>query len=752
MRHRVAGGGGRRAVAGGARFAAPAPSRPAWLLVVAGAVAVGIAGLGGLASAAESPAPNLADVFVVGGCIPAIIGILLLAGGGHRGRCTDNALEALLVTGPVAYVAAVVVLDRRPGTIPVTESLLAIGMVAVAVVLVVLSADLVRVQQHRLNASALLVLAGSFALLATQAARAGLLFASSVPSATTARLLSAAPALVAVLWAGARLHPDARREHDPAPMAPTALTRTRVSIVLVSVLVGPLVLAVRLGQARTDDVATLTAGAVVVATVAIAYLLRLVEQRARIEFLALHDDLCGIPNRVLLGDRIASALAQASRHEGRVALLFLDLDRFKTINDSLGHDVGNELLRAAAGRLRDSVRAGDTVARLGGDEFAILLPEVADAGAAAFVAEKVLLAFEPPFEIAGRGLFASPSIGVSLYPDDAGDADQLLRNADAAMYRAKHNGRNTFELYTREMNARAHQRLTLENSLHQAIERDELVMHYQPKIELRTGRIVGMEALMRWRHPMLGLLLPGEFIPLAEETGLIVPLGEWALEQSCRQTQAWAEAGHDGLTVAVNLSARQFQHQQVGDMVARVLRATGLDPSSLELELTESLALQEPDTIIATLRELRDMGVHCSIDDFGTGYSGLAYLTRFPISKLKIDKFFVSEISVGGDNARIVAAVIALAHGLRLEVIAEGVESIEQHEFLLEHGCDVMQGFLFSQALPARVFEQLLLRPGPQLAYDSGGGQAQTRFRSPAAPSMRLTGGQYLPLRSEAIG
>ena len=549
-----------------------------------------------------------------------------------------------------------------------------------------------------------------------------------------------------MLWVSASLHPDARHPVEPSELLATPLTRGRVTIVVASVLVGPVVLATGRSGAHGGDLTILTIGAVLVATVAVAYLVGLVEQRARIEYLALHDDLCHIPNRILLADRINGALGRAPRLQHRVALLFLDLDRFKTINDSLGHAAGNELLRAAADRLGEQIRSTDTVARLGGDEFAILLPDLTDEHGPAAVAEKVLESFAEPFQVAGRQLFITPSIGVSMYPDDASDADELLRNADVAMYRAKRNGRNTFELYTHEMNAWAHQRLTLENHLHHAIERGELAMYYQPKVELRTGSIVGMEALMRWHHPRFGLIPPSDFIPLAEENGLIVPLGEWALEQACAQTKTWLDAGHPPLTVAVNVSARQFQQQKVGTMVARTLRMTGLPAGSLELELTESLALEDPELTTATLEDLREIGVQCSIDDFGTGYSGLRYLTRFPINRLKIDKYFISEISHGGGNARIVAAVIALAHGLRLEVVAEGVENHEQRLFLQENGCDEMQGFLFSQAVPAAQFEKLLARQTPFA------GPIQVGRESQVDGGRRISGTQHLRLVTEAGG
>ncbi len=721
--------------------------RSGWLLIsLAAFVAAGTAILG-LAVPTWGVGPTATDIPIAASALLGVAGVLALIGGRMPGRRLDSVIEALLVTAPLAYLAVAVVTGSHADAVTIGPGLVTVAAVAGDVILVVLSAELVRIQRHgNRHRAALLVLGGSCCILGAHAVRAGMLLSGAVPAASTAVWLAAFPAIPAILWASAGGHPDGRHHMDDLETVPTPITGIRVAIVLLGVGVGPVVLAARVSSSPTSGVAGLTTGAVMVAAVAVVYLVRLVEQRARMEYLALHDDLCGIPNRVLLNDRIATALAQAPRHGQDVALLYLDLDRFKTINDSLGHAAGNELLRAAATRLQESIRSGDTVARLGGDEFAVLLPDVAEPGAPAAVAEKILESFRAPFDVAGRQLFVSPSIGVSVSPGDASDTEELLKNADAAMYRAKQNGRNTFELYTREMNARAHQRLTLENSLHKAADRGELVMHYQPKVDLRSGHIVGMEALLRWQHPHHGLLLPNEFIELAEETGLIVPVGEWALEEACAQTKAWADAGFQPLTVAVNLSARQFQHQEVGDMVARVLRSTGLDPASLELELTESLALQDPEGVIEVLHDLKAMGVQCSIDDFGTGYSGLLYLTRFPIDRLKIDKFFISEISHGGDNARIVAAVIALAHGLRLAVTAEGVENDEQRQFLHDNGCDEMQGYLFSQPIPAAEFEKLLTRaedlppaplpPPPRLRLVAGNPLAVADHGCPAEPRL----------------
>jgi diguanylate cyclase (GGDEF)-like protein len=554
----------------------------------------------------------------------------------------------------------------------------------------------------------------------------------------------AAPGAVLVPWVlafgllgGAALHPHTVEVTEPVIGPLHRLPRAQVGLLAAGVVVGPAILALGLHEPRSVPTGFVLSWSGALSVLVVAYLVHLVQGRAVFEHRAHHDELTGLANRTLFEDRAAVALAHARRTGGHSAVLFLDLDRFKNVNDSLGHAVGNLLLQAVAKRLHAVTRAEDTVARLGGDEFVLLLPELADPEEAATVAAKVLERFEEPFTLAGHRLFASPSIGVAVFPDDGDEADALLKNADTAMYRAKQRGRRTFCTYDRSMNDHAHERLALESRLHTAIEREELRLHYQPKIHLPTGRVMGMEALLRWEHPELGLLEPAAFISLAEESGLIVPVGEWALQEACRQNHAWASAGFEPLVVAVNLSLRQFQQGGIEDMTARILRSTGLDPTLLELEVTESLAMQDPDTVRSTLLDLREMGVTCSIDDFGTGYSGLSHLMRFPIDKLKIDKSFVATIDVDRD-APIVMAVVALAHGLGLAVVAEGVETDGQLERLQELGCDEMQGYLFSKPLTPEGFEQLLMleaiAPGPgRLAPSSNGRPRLIRIPGGAA-------------------
>lgn len=430
--------------------------------------------------------------------------------------------------------------------------------------------------------------------------------------------------------------------------------------------------------------------------------------------LAHYDALTDLPNRALFYDRLTHALAEAKRNQWIVGVMFIDVDRFKNINDTLGHAIGDILLQQVSRRLTESVRTSDTIGRLGGDEFAIVLFNISASGDADVVAQKIMASFSRPFLLDKAEVFVTTSIGITLYPNDGIDPDALIRNADVAMYRAKEEGRNTYEFYVPGMNASAAKRLDMEVMLRRAVERREFVLHFQPKIALKDGRIVGVEALIRWNCGELGLVPPMEFIPLAEETGLIVPIGEWVLKTACAQNKAWREQGLPPLLMAVNLSARQFQQKNLMEMIAGVLDETGLDPRFLELEITESMIMQHAERSSAILRRLHEIGVQLSIDDFGTGYSSLAYLKRFPVQRLKIDKSFVRDITTDADDAAIVTAVIAMAKSLKLKVVAEGVETKEQLAFLARLRCDEYQGYYFSKPLPAAEFAHLAQssRPG----------------------------------------
>jgi diguanylate cyclase (GGDEF)-like protein len=422
--------------------------------------------------------------------------------------------------------------------------------------------------------------------------------------------------------------------------------------------------------------------------------------------LALHDPLTTLPNRLLLEDRIEQAIAHASRGKHHCAVLFVDLDRFKMVNDSLGHFTGDELLRAVALRLQGLVRAGDTVSRLGGDEFVLLLREVADVDHAASVASKIVEAMREPFRLQEQELFVTPSIGISVFPLHGDKSQMLITRADAAMYNAKQAGRNNYQIFASDMSTFFPERLMLENDLRRAISRGEFELHYQPKVDVREELIVGMEALLRWRHPQRGLIAPQDFIPLAEDTGLIVPIGAWVIQEACAQNTAWQNAGMAHLRVAVNISGVQFRQKDLLDTIGRALEESGLAAECLEIEITESVVMQNASEAIVTLEKLSRMGIHVSIDDFGTGYSSLSYLKRFPIDKLKIDRSFIRDVSSDMDDAAIVRATIGLAHNLRLKVVAEGVETADQLQFLRSLGCDEYQGYYKSHPLAAAEFER----------------------------------------------
>jgi diguanylate cyclase (GGDEF)-like protein/PAS domain S-box-containing protein len=429
---------------------------------------------------------------------------------------------------------------------------------------------------------------------------------------------------------------------------------------------------------------------------------------ARIEYLAHHDALTGLPNRVLLRDRMMQALAVATRAGTRLALLFLDLDRFKHVNDSLGHLIGDQLLRDVAERVRGCVRASDTVCRQGGDEFLVLLSVVQDGESVARIADKILGAMAVPFEIEGHVITTSFSIGISLFPDDAADFDSLLRQADTALYHAKEGGRSAFRFFTDPMNVAAMERMRLETNLRHVLERGELYLEYQPQVDLDTGRIVGAEALLRWTSPELGPVSPSRFIPVAEDTGLIVPIGEWVLNEACRQAQAWRDAGLRPLRLAVNLSAIQFRRTDLVATVRAALAASGLAAGVLEGEITESLLVDSSSHVQDTMRELKALGMHLSVDDFGVGYSGLRYLKLFDIDRIKIDRSFVRDIPGDAEDVTLVRAIIQLAHSLKLEVIAEGVETDAQLALLRGFGCHEVQGYLFGRPLAPAVFAERL--------------------------------------------
>lgn len=430
--------------------------------------------------------------------------------------------------------------------------------------------------------------------------------------------------------------------------------------------------------------------------------------QSELEIQASRDTLTGLANRYLLNDRLKKAIAHAARYHNSIWVLVFDLDRFKFINDTLGQDAGDAVLKAVANRLKFTAREIDTVARLGADEFVLVLPQQSDSDISTDIVQRIMNAVSAYIMIDEQELHLTSSVGIAVYPADGDDAESLLTHAGIAMYRAKESGRNNFQFYRPAMNERAFDRLRIEGELHSALERGEFLLHYQPQVDLDSGNIVGMEALIRWLHPTLGMVSPLNFIGVAEDTGLIVPIGAWVIRTACLQNKAWEDAGLGKLRVAVNLSARQFAQKDLVAMIADVLRETGLDANCLELELTESLIMTDVQQAILTLQQLKELGVLLSVDDFGTGYSSLSYLKRFPIDTLKIDQAFVRDITSDADDAAIVNAIISLAHNLRLTVIAEGVETEEQLHYLRRQDCDEIQGYYFSRPVPCDAFEALL--------------------------------------------
>jgi len=436
---------------------------------------------------------------------------------------------------------------------------------------------------------------------------------------------------------------------------------------------------------------------------------------AKITYLAYHDSLTGLPNRNFFKQFLEKELLRAERHGKMVGLMFLDLDHFKHINDSFGHDAGDEILREAAKRISECIRGYDStsrmgemspsskhqVTRFGGDEFAVLLTDISRIEDTARAAKRILSKLSEPFVVKDHEVFIGASIGITLYPMGGRDVDTLLKNADIAMYHAKDTGRNNYQFFTKSMNRMAFERLTLETRLRKALENEEFRLYYQPQVDAKTGKIVGIEALIRWQQPELGLISPLEFIPIAEETGLIVPIGEWVIRKACEQNKAWQDAGYPPVRMAINLSSRQLRHKELVAVVSEALNESGLDPCWLELELTESTMMQVSENPLAILNRLRSTGVRLSIDDFGVGYSSLSHLKRFPVDNLKIDRSFVKDIPTDSDNIAIIKAVIAMAKGLKIKVTAEGVQTPEQLQFLQESGCDWMQGYYFSPPVPA---------------------------------------------------
>ena len=533
-----------------------------------------------------------------------------------------------------------------------------------------------------------------------------LMLAAAIRPAELAGATGACRGVACILLAVTFLHASAGTLIQPAIIEPRPFGFGHMSVVVVAALATPATLLVQAQMHRTLPFAV-AVGAGGVSVVLALYLVDLLRDRSRSEHRVNHDRLTGLPNRTLFVDRVERALAHARRADSQIAVFFIDVDRFKAINDRWGHAAGDSLLHVVAGRLQSCLRDEDTVARISGDEFAVLLPNLASAPASVSVAERIMSAFSEPVTIADCRLAVTASMGVAIGPADGDDPDSLLACADAAMYRAKDAGRNTFEIWDQQLSDGAHSRLETETALLRAVEREELVVYYQPIVDLATGRIVSAEALVRWNHPEHGILMPGQFVPVAEQSDLVVEIGEQVLHAACLAAFDWTSKGLGDVSVSVNVASRQFRYD-LARAVTSALRISGLPPERLMLELTESAAVDNIDVVAATFDDLRQFGIRAAIDDFGTGYCGLRYLSTLPVDNLKIDKSFIQAMTPA--NASIVAATIAMAHSLGLTVTAEGVETEEQRAFLHTRGCDRYQGYLLARPIPEPDFVQLARR------------------------------------------
>ena len=686
------------------------------LLFTAGIALLALAS-GGIARGAGGAGSGLASVGLVAYPL-LIIGLLRLQSARLPEREADVLVEAGLVATTFALLLWALATPARIRLgVPLGAAEISVALAALDLLLLTLAVHLLLLPGERIFVYRGTALALAFLFGAHLASALALFDGHGVSNGVVSGLLVVSFGLLAV----AGLDPSARRLFEPLIGEPARFSAAHLVHNEMGMLAPPAVIAIHAARQTAIPPAP-AVGAAVASLVLAAYLGSLLLQRSVIERRADHDGLTGLPNRMLFGDRLSRALAHARRNDLPVAVVFVDLDRFKEVNDSLGHAAGDELLREVAHRMQACVREEDTVARLGGDEFALLLPHVSGIDGAVQVARRLLAAFANPVDLGRQPVVVTPSIGISLFPQDGDDAEAIVEGADAAMYRAKERGRNTFEIFSPALRSEANERLALEAAFRRGLETDEFVLHYQPKVDLRTGRITGAEALVRWNHPEKGLLYPGAFVPLAEETGLVVALGEFVIAAACEQLQAWRASGLPDLTVAVNVSACQLR-QGLVEYVTRALRFADVDGRFLELELTESAALDSLGLTVAQIEELRALGVTCSIDDFGTGYCGLSYLNRLPIDSLKIDRSFITELSGGSDT--IVTAVIALGHSLGLKVIAEGVETADQLAYLADRGCDEMQGFLFSKPVPADEFAALVVARRQDGATDMLFGEAR---------------------------
>ncbi|HEX6291050.1 MAG TPA: bifunctional diguanylate cyclase/phosphodiesterase [Herpetosiphonaceae bacterium] len=686
----------------------------------------------------ESPFPSLADALYLVGYLSLIAGMLLLVHRRMRREDRGSVIDATIVAVSIGILGWVYLMEpyTRNPALTLAEQFVSMAYPLLDICLVAIIVNLLLSPGP--HPRSYIFLAWSFSLILLT----DVVYAIMQLNRTyaTGSIVDFGWLLAYVGFGVAALHPSMHSLAEPAPTPKVKITRQRFVLLAAASLLGPTVLAVEIARGRPIWVPVIVGGSAVLFLLALARMHNLVQiLKATMEQLettlsslkiavqnyqqveallshqAFHDSLTNLPNRALFKDRLQRALAHTQRHQQSLAVLFLDLDEFKYINDRFGHKTGDALLIMMSERLQASLRAEDTAARLGGDEFTVLLEELPDIHGAVMVAERIIGELDKPFVVGDQTFFVTASIGITWSATGQEHADELLRQADVAMYRAKSLGKARYALYDPEMNARALERLDFEAELRRAIEAHEFHLCYQPKVDLATGQIVGVEALTRWQHPQRGTIPPGIFIPLAEETRLILPLGRWVLEQACHQARIWHDLRPAGppLTISVNLSACQFQHPALVAEIDQILRATALPAHLLALEITESMVMEHVDTAIATLRELKELGIQIWIDDFGTGYSSLSYLKCFPVDTLKIDKSFVDGLGRSAEDTAIVRAVITLAHTLGMTVIAEGIETFEQATQLRILGCEVGQGYYFARPVPAAEIEALIAEDPP---------------------------------------
>jgi diguanylate cyclase (GGDEF)-like protein len=693
------------------------PSYPLpWYLLASGTVLSGAAdGLWAINSLIAEISYSLIAELLYGCSIPCFVAGLLLIGKGGTGRNGANLIDPLILATGMGMLLRVFLLDPEGhvATLSLLERVLALTYLFVYVLVIAIVVRPLFVPTKR--SPALYLLCGSLVSLVIVDLAFGSITSGTYEAYEAGNLVYAGYLLSSALFGAAALHPSMTRLSEPVFEAPATLTAWRLVLLTGAMLTPPLVLVMQAALGQPIATVFIVGSSVVLFLLVAARLAGMISERKALErhlvFQGLHDHLTHLPNRWLFTDRLEHALAKAKRSESRVALLFLDLDNFKVINDSLGHEAGDRLLVSVAERLRASLRTGDTAARFGGDEFAILLEDLEDASYAIWVAERIIEELEAPFVLGGKEIFVNTSIGIVLSaPSTHGEAEMLMREADTAMYVAKRNGGACYKVFDPRIRYQALERLNLENGLRQAIGRREFRVHYQPTVSLETGRIVGFEALVRWEHPERGLVFPCEFVPLAEERNLIDPIGKWVLEEACRQARKWHEDRRTSdapLMMTVNLSAKQFERPGLIQHIAHILEDTKLDPLCLNLEITESTLMRDgPSTTI--VRKLKALGVSLSIDDFGTGYSSLSYLQRFPADYLKIDRSFVSQLDEGAANKTLVSEIVSLAHKLGMKPVAEGVESAEQLAWVREMKCELAQGYYFSEPLPSQGASALL--------------------------------------------